>query len=174
MIQRERLSAEMNGEFIVFMIGMRINHLWKVHKWLPVMASMPRMIKELMTTKNSGLLAYEMWFGRTTMMVQYWESKEKLLAYSTDKKSEHLPAWKAFNQRVGTDGDVGIWHETYVVAPGTYENIYVNMPAFGLGKAGTLNSASGRRFSASDRLRSGNRPGSALHTGAPGADEPGR
>jgi len=30
---------------------------------------------------------------------------------------------------------VGIWHETYTVAPGQYENIYVNMPRFGMGSA---------------------------------------
>jgi hypothetical protein len=159
MIRGERLSAEMDGEFVVFLIGMRINRLWKIHKWLPVMAAMPRMLKELMTKNESGLLSYEMWFGRTTLMVQYWGSKEKLLAYASDTEAQHLPAWKRFNQRVGTSGDVGIWHETYVVAPGTYENIYANMPAFGLGKAGALSPASGKRFSARERL---SRPNSAL------------
>jgi hypothetical protein len=99
-------------------------------------------------------------------MVQYWESKEKLFAYATDKNAEHLPAWKSFNQKVGVSGEVGIWHETYVIAPGTYENIYVNMPEFGLGKAGTLNSASGKRLSANDRLRAGNRPNSRFDTDA--------
>jgi hypothetical protein len=44
---------------------------------------------------------------------------------------------------VGTDGSVGIWHETYKVAAGDYENIYVNMPLFGLGKAGTVQPARG-------------------------------
>lgn len=168
MIRQERLSAERNGEFVVFLIGMRVNRIWKIHKWLPVMAAMPKMIKELMATKDSGLLSYEMWFGRTTIMLQYWESKEKLLAYAVDKNAEHLPAWKAFNQRIGTSGDVGIWHETYVVAPGAYENIYVNMPEFGLGKAGELHSASGKRFGARDRLSSGIRPQSISHPGTDG------
>lgn len=152
MIRRERLCAEMDGEFVVFLIGMRFNRLWKLHQWLPVVTSMPRMLKELMATKDSGLLSYEMWFGRTTLMVQYWESKEKLMAYASNKKAAHLPAWKAFHQQVGTNGDVGIWHETYLVAPGRYESVYVNMPEFGLGKAGVLNPASGKRFSAKDRL----------------------
>jgi hypothetical protein len=140
MIRPERLCAEVDGEFVVFMIGMRINKFWKVHKWLPVLLSMPRMITELMTTPASGLLSYEMWFGRTTIMVQYWQSKEMLLNYATNKDADHLPAWKAFNQSVGINGDVGIWHETYVISPGAYENVYVNMPA------------SGKRHSARDRL----------------------
>jgi hypothetical protein len=36
---------------------------------------------------------------------------------------------------------------------GTYENIYVNMPTFGLGKAGEVYEASGKRHSAAERLR---------------------
>lgn len=153
MIRRERLTAEVHGEFVVFLIGMRINKLWKIHRWLPVIRAMPKMLKELSKNPQMGLLSYEMWFGRTTIMVQYWRSKEQLLSYAINKDAEHLPAWKAFNQSVGTNGDVGIWHETYVVAPGSYENIYANMPEFGLGRAGILNPASGKRFSARGRLK---------------------
>jgi hypothetical protein len=29
------MAAEMDGEFVVFLIGMRINKPWKLHKWLP-------------------------------------------------------------------------------------------------------------------------------------------
>jgi hypothetical protein len=47
---------------------------------------------------------------------------------------------------------VGLWHETYVASAGTYENVYVNMPAFGLGKAGVLEPVGGRT-SAIDRLK---------------------
>jgi hypothetical protein len=48
---------------------------------------------------------------------------------------------------------VGVWHETYCVAPGGYENVYVNMPPFGLGKVGTLVPGSGSLSSAHGRLR---------------------
>jgi hypothetical protein len=166
MLYRQRLSAEMEGEFVVFLIGMRLNRPWKVHRWLPVMLSMPRMLRELMTSKDSGLLSGEMWLGRTTIMVQYWESKEKLFAYASDKNAEHLPAWKAFNKKVGTNGDVGVWHETYLVSPDTYENVYVNMPAFGLGKAGTLHRASGRRWGADHRPVADRRPPTVPAAGA--------
>jgi len=115
------------------------------------------MLKELKTMPASGLLSYEMWFGRTTIMVQYWRSTEQLLAYAANKDAEHLPAWRAFNQSVGVNGDVGIWHETYRISPGSFENIYVNMPVFGLGKAGSLTPASGKKYSAKDRFQSGDR-----------------
>ena len=41
-------------------------------------------------------------------MVQYWRSTEQLLAYAKNRDAEHLPAWKAFNQAVGTNGDVNV------------------------------------------------------------------
>ena len=53
------------------------------------------------------------------------------------------PAWRAFNRNVRSNGDVGIWHETYVVRPGSYETIYNNMPPYGLGRVGRLVPATG-------------------------------
>lgn len=153
MIHADRLTAQIEDPFVVFLIGMRINRPWKVHRWWPVAMAMPRMLRELAAQPQRGMLGAEMWFGRTTIMVQYWRSVEQLMAYAKDRDSAHLPAWRAFNRAVGTNGDVGIWHETYCAAPGTYESIYVNMPAFGLGKAGTLRPAGGALQSAEERLR---------------------
>lgn len=153
MIRRGRLSGQLRGDFVIFLIGMRINNPWKVHKWLPVATSMPRMLKELYTRPELGFLHAEAWFGRTIIFVQYWRSIDQLLAYATDKEAEHLPAWKAFNRAIGSNGSVGIWHETYAIAAGSYESIYVNMPPFGLGKAGVLHAAEGQRHSARQRLR---------------------
>jgi hypothetical protein len=152
MIRPERLSATMEGEFVVFLIGMRINKLLHVHKWLPVAAAMPRMLRELQQRPELGLIHAEMWFSRTIILVQYWRSMDQLLAYAKNPQSQHLPAWADFNKAVGTDGSVGIWHETYKASPGSYESIYVNMPAFGLGKAGTVHPAKGRRQMAAGRL----------------------
>ena len=84
-------------------------------------------------------------------MVQYWRSLAQLLAYARNKDTNHLPAWRAFNKAIGTHGSVGIWHETYLASPGTYENIYVNMPPFGLGRAGTAYPAHGGKESAAAR-----------------------
>ena len=153
MIHRGRFTANLEGDFVVFLIGMRINQPLLVHKWLPVATSMPRMLKELYARPELGFLHAEAWFGRTIISLQYWRSIEQLLAYATNKEAEHLPAWKAFNRSVGSNGTVGIWHETYAVSAGSYESIYVNMPPFGLGKAGVLHAAEGVRQSAGQRLR---------------------
>jgi len=152
MINQSRLTARMEGEFAVFLIGMRINKPLLIHKWYPVAMAMPRMLKELYAHPQMGLMSHEMWFSRTVILVQYWRSLDALLAYAPTKNAQHLPAWQSFNQSIGTDGSVGIWHETYVVRPGGYENVYANMPAFGLGKAGTLIEAKSGLQSASGRL----------------------
>ena len=152
MIHKSRMTARMEGDFAVFLIGMRIIRPLLIHKWLPVMAAMPRMLKELYTQPELGFLSHEMWFSRTLILVQYWRSLDSLLAYAKARNAAHLPAWQSFNQAIGTDGSVGIWHETYVAKPGTYENIYANMPPFGLGKAGTLVEAKSGLQSASGRI----------------------
>lgn len=157
MILKDRMTTQIDGELVVFLIGMRINHWWKIHKWWPVASAMPRMLRELYAAPQSGFLSYEMWFGRTIILVQYWKSFAQLEAYARERNAQHLPAWAEFNKRVGLSGDVGIWHETYIVPPGNHETMYVNMPPFGLGKAGRLIEAINERASAAGRLR-GNKP----------------
>ena len=150
-IHAQRMGAEMDGEFVVFLIGMRVNKPWKIHKWLPVFLAMPRMLKELSADPASGFLGYEQ---SLTTIVQYWRSFEALEAYARDRERAHWPAWVDFNKRVGRSrGDVGIWHETYRIALGQYEAIYSGMPARGLGKVGRLVPAAGRRESARGRLQ---------------------
>jgi hypothetical protein len=152
MIHKERMTARLEGEFVILLIGMRINQFWKIHRWIPVMQAMGEMLKELYTKPKLGLLHHEMAWGRTFIIVQYWRSMDLLMDYAKSKDAEHLPAWREFNQKIGKDGAVGIWHETYAASKGTYENIYANMPPFGLGKAATLEIAQGKKESARGRL----------------------
>lgn len=151
-IIQERMTARMDSSFVVFLIGMRINNFWKVNKWLPVGMAMPRMIRELESKPDSGFLGAQQWFGNPTIMLQYWESFEKLERYAKDREGQHFPAWMEFNKKVKNSNAVGIWHETYLVAEGQYESIYHNMPAFGLGKVGRLIPAKGHYHNAKDRI----------------------
>ncbi len=153
MIQHGRMTVLMPADFVVFLIGMRINRPLQIHKWLPVARAMPRMIRELYRRPELGFMHAEAWFGRTTRLLQYWKSLEQLLAYATSSESAHLPAWRAFSKAVGSDGSVGIWHETYRIAAGGYEVFYGNMPPFGLGRAGVLQPATGHLHSALERMR---------------------
>ena len=145
-----RMTANIEGEFVVFLIGMRINKPWKLHKWLPVLLAMPRMLRELKANPASGLLGA---MSSGLLIVQYWRSFADLERYARSHDNLHWPAWVAFNKRIGASrGDVGIWHETYCVGPGRYEAIYSGMPPTGLGAAGTLVPASGKKESARERM----------------------
>jgi hypothetical protein len=55
-----------------------------------------------------------------------------LAAYARANDRVHLPAWRAFNQKVRDNGSVGIFHETIVLSDANVETVYGNMPAFGL------------------------------------------
>jgi Domain of unknown function (DUF4188) len=148
----QRMTVKMEGDFVVFLIGMRINRIWKVHKWWPVAMAMQSMLKELAAKdkKETGFLGVESGFGT---IVQYWRSFEHLAAYAKDREGKHYPAWKAFNTKIKSNGDVGIWHETYKVHAGEYECVYNNMPPKGLGKIGELVPATGKRETAAGRLK---------------------
>jgi hypothetical protein len=118
---------------------------------------MAPMLRELHANPSLGFLsAHTSVYWRGAMITQYWRSFDDLIGYAQSRDAAHLPAWKAFNQSVGSDGTVGIWHETYQVAAGRSEAIYVNMPRFGLSVAGTHEPATGGRADARSRM---------LHTG---------
>jgi len=147
-----RYTAQMEGPFVVFVIGMRINRLWKIHKWLPVFMAMKPMLEELYRNKELGFLegSYHLsWRG--VSIIQYWKSFEQLEAYAR-QGNHHLRAWRHFNKKIGTSGVVGIYHETYLVQADQYECVYNNMPVFGLAKAGAHVPATGKQETASRRL----------------------
>lgn len=131
-----RYTAKADGEFVVFLIGMRINKPWKPHKWGPVFLAMRPMVSELLEHQDKGMIHAQFAFiGSSPAVVQYWRSVEQLQAFARDAGDLHLPAWKKFNRAVRGSGDVGIWHETYRVSSADCEAIYGNMPRWGLAEA---------------------------------------
>ncbi|WP_329381033.1 DUF4188 domain-containing protein [Streptomyces sp. NBC_01716] len=150
-----RMTADAKGDVVVFLIGMRVNNFRALRSWWPVFTAMPRMLKELSRDKDSGMIGLQtlMGFPRVLYVVQYWDSKEKLLAYASAPDRQHRPAWAEFNRRLRAGkGKVGFWHETYVVPAGSYESVYINMPAFGLGAATEVVPVGRRGERAADRL----------------------
>jgi len=153
-IIKQRMCAELEGEFVVFLIGARIMNPLKVWKWWPVVAAMTAMRKELAAQPELGLLHAQDFNGYPdAMTVQYWRSFEHLEAYAKARDARHLPAWQSFYKTIGMGQGIGIWHETYLVSPGRYEAIYGGMPRFGLGMAGDLVQAVGHRQLARQRMK---------------------
>lgn len=147
-----RMTHDYDGDLVVFLIGMRINKPWRPDLWLPVFSAMPGMLAELSKDKESGLLGYRLTFGAGgPLLVQYWNSHEKLYRYASDRNAAHRPAWAAFNRRARkAPGAVGIWHETYVVERA--ESIYVGMPVAGLAAATSAVPVARRGETAEERL----------------------
>ena len=132
-----RFTARAPGDATaVFLIGLRINTLRGLARSGPVISAMPRMLNYLARHEESGLLHFGNWFGRTTVLVSYWRTAEHVQRFASDPDAPHAPAWRAFNARIGTGRDIGVWHELYTITPGHFEGVYVNMPAFGMAAAG--------------------------------------
>src|SRR4051812_17084829 len=108
-----RFTAEVDDEIVVFLIGMRVNKLWRVDKWWPVAQAMPKMLRVLQSDPAKGLLGMHAYALPQPILIQYWRSAEDLHRFARSPEEPHLSAWRAFNKAVGASGDVGIWHETY-------------------------------------------------------------
>jgi hypothetical protein len=119
-----RIAASIEGDFVVFIIGARFNRWWKLPKYVWFLSTMPKMLAEVAARP----------------------------AYSRNRDQTHYPYWVKFNKEIGSNGDVGIWHETFLVRAGEYECIYNNMPLRGLAKASTHIDAVGHAGTAKGRL----------------------
>jgi hypothetical protein len=132
-----RFQAEIDGDFVVFLIGTRpeLRHPIRWFRDVGGMRGMQHMLKYLSEQPEKGLLGYEAAFPT---IIQYWRSFDHLEKFARDENDPHLAAWRKYWRRVGSDPRSGIWHETYLVRAGEYEAIYANMPPYGLGKAARL------------------------------------
>ena len=156
-----RFSADIDRSFVVFLIGMRVNNLWAINKWLPTFQAMGPMLNTLYQHPEKGLLGQETFFRLkpiSIVLISYWQSFEHLEHFARNTDDPHLESWRAFNRSIGSDGTVGIWHETYLVPAGQSESIYVNMPVFGLAAATSHVPTIGKKETARSRLDVKNQP----------------
>ena len=131
-----RFTVSNTSELVLFRIGMRFNSLRGVVPALRSFVSMPFMLAEQVADPQSGMLSSTTSLAWPVIMVtQFWRSFDDLERYATAPAGRHTRVWRWFN-KLGCSGlGTGIWHETYRIAPGTYEAVYVNMPRYGLAVA---------------------------------------
>jgi fumigallin biosynthesis monooxygenase-like protein len=136
-VKEGRWTAQIDGDFVVFLIGARLELRHPVRSFndLGGMKGMQHMLKFLTQHPERGLLGFH---AHGLTIVQYWRSFEDLERFAKNPDDPHLAPWRKYWQRVGKTGRTGIWHETFLVRAGEYESIYGNMPSFGLGRATTL------------------------------------
>ena len=127
-----RVTANVEGDYVVFIIGMQVHRWRKVTQWWAAARAMIAMLRELRAHPELGLLRAEpgLFFGGLGV-VEYWRSYEDLEAYARAGDHAHLPAWRAYNQLARTSDAVGIYHETYRVTTGSAEQVYHHMSDVG-------------------------------------------
>ena len=135
-VQPGRFTASLDGEVVLFLIGMRFNKPWKIWRWWQAFVAMPRMLRALQAHPELGLLHVQggLLSGQP-LQICYFASLDHLYRFASDPDQPHLEPWRAFNRSVRASGDVGIWHETYRVGPKSAESVYSNMPPWLLGAA---------------------------------------
>lgn len=150
-----RYTAHIEGDFVVFLIGARVNSLRKALKLAWIGQANDAMYRVLEAHPEYGYLGGEGFTRnrlRESINITYWRSYEHLERFARSQDDPHLEAWRRFNREIANDGSFGIWHETYLVKAGSYECIYGNMPRFGLAKAATHLPMTGRKQTARGRL----------------------
>jgi hypothetical protein len=152
-VMKGRYTAQTDESFVVFIIGMRIHNFFAIHRWLPIIIQMQAMILELYRNKDLGFLDMKFFISwRGITLIQYWKSFDHLEQYAM-QGAIHVKAWRDFNKLASKSSSVGFYHETYMVQPGEYECVYVNMPVYGLARATKHVPATGKRETARGRLR---------------------
>lgn len=155
-LQQGRWTAELDGDFVVFLIGAMVHDPAMAPEATRLILAMTDMLDDLEADPSKGLLGYTRHGepGRG-VIVQYWRSFDHLESYARDPGARHAPVWREWNRLASDDRNgAGIWHETFKVAAGGYEAIYQNMPMIGLQRAGRPLTVTDARDSARARISS--------------------
>jgi len=130
-----RYTVQNDRGIVVFLIGIRFNGRRGLATALLTFLKMPPMLAALEREPALGLLDSRVALSWPVIAItQYWRSFDDLERFASSP--DHAPAWRWLNRLAESKSSgVGIYHETYGVAPGAYEAIYGNMPRFGLARA---------------------------------------
>ena len=153
-VRTGRWMATREAPFAVFVFGMRLNRLRGLPRYLWGLRVLRRILRDLDAHPEHGLLAGRVYrAGRTLIAVQYWESFDALDAWARDHRLPPRKPWQRYLREALGDEAMGLWHETYLASPGSWEGVYVNMPPWGLAEGGEAVEMQATRGSARQRLR---------------------
>ncbi len=151
--QPGRWTAELDGDFVVFLIGAAVHDPSAHPDAVRLLQAMRDMLVELASDPSHGLLSFQVYGDVGGVIVQYWRSFDALEAYARNPSAKHAPVWREWNRLAeGDRAGAGIWHETFKVSAGNYESVYQNMPVMGLQRAGRPLTVTEARDSARTRL----------------------
>jgi Domain of unknown function (DUF4188) len=101
---------------------------------------------------NAGLLDSERFLIKWNHFgfLQYWRSFQALEEWS--HKPPHSTWWREALERMRQRGDLGVYHETFLVASTGVESIYLDCPSIGISSFGVTGEAVGSSTTSRDRL----------------------
>jgi hypothetical protein len=140
-IIRTMYSARYDGDFVVFLIGIRPNGANPfTQSFSRIGKAFKSMVEELEADPTLGYMGGDMYIGANsrksaTLHVQYWRDYESLQKWTHKRMSIHVKTMLEYMKTDQFEGVNGIWHETYKVRDGEYEAVYGNMPPIGLALA---------------------------------------
>src|SRR2546423_14141359 len=107
-ITGRRMIAEIDGDFVVFLIGARFNsfQLLKTVLDLGGRRGMKHMLDYLVAHPEKGLLGYQMGLPA---IVQYWRSLDHLQAVADDAGGPPRAVGRHHRRRGGTTATTRIW-----------------------------------------------------------------
>jgi Domain of unknown function (DUF4188) len=89
----------------VFLIGMRVNRIFAVRKWLRTARAMKSMLRALRTHPEKGFMGGQaIRYRRGLGLIQYWRSFDDLERFARNPSEPHLAAWRRYNQTSGPAG----------------------------------------------------------------------
>lgn len=131
-VRNGRFSVTNDDEIVLFLVGVRVNRIRMIRKWLPVVRAIRPLLREATAGEDPALLGYRVHRCgiREIVVVQYWRSVDELMAFADG--AVHRRSWTDFYRLATAGAAVGLWHETYAVPAGRYEAIYGIVPPLGL------------------------------------------
>ena len=126
-INQGRWTAEIEGDFVVFIIGARLNSKWQPFEALRDLGGrkgMNHMLKYLTEHPEKGLLGYQ---TTGSPNVQYWRSFEHLEAFAKDRTIRTWRSGATTGSGSARTAEPDLARDLPRPA-GEYEAIYGNMP----------------------------------------------
>jgi hypothetical protein len=149
-----RFTAQIDGPFVVFRLGIHITRIFLFWRWIPVLIAVVPALRALLRSRAPGIIGgFSIYYLSAGLgIVQYWRSFEDLEQFARSEDNPYLELWRRYRKAGGANGGVGIWYETFLIGADHYEVVYDNMPVIGLAAASKHVAAVGRLETARRRL----------------------
>ncbi|KAK4690657.1 ribonuclease P/MRP protein subunit POP1, partial [Lecanoromycetidae sp. Uapishka_2] len=122
-------EKEADKGVVVFVVGASFNHPFGV--FAPGVKELGSRFRAMFLGKTDTMSHSTPGGGRSTVTISYWKSREHLHAFA--QGPVHRDGWNWFNHIHKEYPHIGIFHETFDVPAGGWENIYNSIWPIGMG-----------------------------------------